>query len=132
MSLEESRAVASSPLRRSPASTLRQTWSRPERAASAEISVGFTGWTPESSAVAVDHLRGHLGEQAALDGVGAGGEDRPGVLNVPQSVAAGTLERPGLGDGGQDGLDVGVGRARPAEDLRQLRPGLEGVDERQA
>ena len=43
MSSEESSAVASSPLRRSAPSTLRQMSPRPERAASAEISLGFTG-----------------------------------------------------------------------------------------
>ena len=75
--------------------------------------MGSRGWTPESSAVAVDDLRRDLGEQLALDDVGAGGEDRPGILNVPQSIAAGTFEGAGLHDGAQHGVDVGVGR-RPA------------------
>src|SRR5665647_900224 len=99
ISLLSSKATASATSRRAPASTRFHTASRPARAARAEISLGFTSWTPDASAVAVDDLGCYLLEELALDDIGAATEDRAGLPNVPQSDAAGTPQGAG-GSGG--------------------------------
>src|SRR5450756_959969 len=131
MSLLSSSAVACAASRRSPAATVFQAPSRPARTARAKMSLGFTGSTPDVSAVAVHDLRRHLRQELALDGVGAGLQDPAGLLNVPQSDAAGTRQGAACGDRLQDGRHVGGALALTREQGGQLGMDLEGEDERQ-
>ena len=85
------------------------------------MSLGFTGSTPDVSAVAVHDLRGDLGEQVALDEVRAGPEDPAGLLNVPQSDAAGTREGAARRDRLEDGRHVGGAQVLAREQRRPAR-----------
>src|SRR5664279_1638127 len=96
MSDDSSRARAWDSSRRAPAATVCQMWSSPARAARAEMSLGFKDATPDVSAVPVHNASGDLVEQLAFHEVGARIEDRAGLLNVPQSDGAGTLQSAAL------------------------------------